>query len=87
MVLQQTDLITELQGFMFLMNKRMVAVQHGPENPIVVEDDEEDEDVEVEEDEDHVFFPPPGLAVAFDKYEGGVLREIFDQDGPPHYEE
>jgi len=88
-VLQQTDLITELQGFMFLMNERLVAAQHGPGNLIMVEDDDNKEDRDPEDevfDEDHVFFPPPGLAVAFDKYEGGVLWEIVE-NGPPEYEE
>ena len=89
MVLQQSDLITKLQNFMFLVNERAVVAQHGPGNPIVVEEDDSDDgdlEDEVEEDDDHVFFPPPGLAVAFDEYEEGVLWEIVE-DGLPKYKE
>ena len=31
-------MITDLQNFMFLVNKRFIAVQYGPGNLIVIED-------------------------------------------------
>ena len=74
-VLQQTDLITDLQNFMFLVNKRFLVAQHGPGNPIMVEDDEE-------EDRDE-YFPPLGIPVVIEDY--SVLREI--EDRLPGYDE
>ena len=78
MVLQQTDLITDLQNFMFLVNERFLVAQHSPGNLIMV-DDEDDK----EEDGDE-YFPPPGIPVVIKDYE--VLREI-KEDGPPGYNE
>jgi len=42
-VVQQTELITELQNFMFLMNERAVVAQHGLGNPIMVEEEDNEE--------------------------------------------
>ena len=70
------DLITELQNFMFLTNKRFLVAQHGLVNLIVVEDEEE-------EDNDK-YFPLPGLAVVI--HDVGVLREIKDLELPPYQE-
>ena len=80
MVLQQLDLITDLQNFVFLVNKRFMVAQHGLGNPIMIKDDEEGK----EDDEGDVFFPLPGIPVVI--HDVGVLQEI-KEDGPLDHEE
>ena len=81
MVIQQVDLITELQNFMFLTNKRFLVAQHGLGNLIVVEDEEEEEE---EEEDNNKYFPLPGLAMVI--HDVGVLQEIEDLELPPYQE-
>jgi len=74
------ELITELQNFMFLMNERVVAVQHSLGNPIVVEEKDDEEGVDAYTE----YFAPPVIP------EDGVLCEIDEdkrRDGLPEYEE
>ena len=70
---------TDLQNFMFFVNKRFMVAQHSLGNPMVIEDDKDGK----EDDEGDVFFPPPGIPVVIE--DAGVLREI-EEDGPPGYD-
>ena len=78
MVLDNTREIIKLRNLVEELMVFWVVLQHGPGNPVVVDDREDDER---EEDEFTEYFAPPVIP------ELGVLREIKDDDDrPPEYQ-
>jgi len=83
MVLDQNALIIKMRNMIEELQVFQVAVQHGPGNPIMVDNQEDDERTDVDEEEDNFtnYFNHPVVPVE------GVLQEIDDDknDQPPAY--